>query len=92
MSAFLGLRTAFAIAGAGTLVMSLWKVPDEATRRLMSISRRSCRQGDREGDALRGAQQYVRWSHPDPYYWGAFILQGDAIRSLALPVLVATVE
>ena len=26
---------------------------------------------------MRQAQLAVRARHPDPYYWGAFILQGD---------------
>ena len=84
-----GLRRAFADAGAKTLVMSLWKVPDEATHELMVQFYKELQAGRSRIDALRAAQQYVRWSRPDPYYWGAFILQGDAISSLALPMAAA---
>jgi CHAT domain-containing protein len=79
-----GLRRAFAIAGARTLVMSLWKVPDEATRMLMVRFYEELQAGRPRVDALRAAQQTVRDRYPDPYYWGAFILQGDALSPLLL--------
>ncbi|MGE3512969.1 MAG: CHAT domain-containing protein, partial [Vicinamibacterales bacterium] len=79
-----GLRRAFAVAGARTLVMSLWKVPDEVTHELMVQFYKELQAGRSRIDALRAARQWVRWSHPDPYFWGAFILQGDAISPLAL--------
>jgi CHAT domain-containing protein/tetratricopeptide (TPR) repeat protein len=76
-----GLRRAFAVAGARTLVMSLWNVPDEQTQELMVdfYQRILGLKGRPEGraEALRQAQQAVRARHPDPYYWGAFICQGD---------------
>jgi CHAT domain-containing protein/tetratricopeptide (TPR) repeat protein len=76
-----GLRRAFAVAGARTLVMSLWKVPDEQTQELMvdfyqRILGIGCVPQPR-AEALRQAQQDLRKKHPDPYYWGAFICQGD---------------
>ena len=68
-----------------SLVMSLWKVPDDATRDLMVHFYKELQAGKSRIDALRAAQQFVRWSHPDPYYWGAFVLQGDALSPLAWP-------
>ncbi len=72
-----GLRRAFILAGARTLVMSLWKVPDELTRRLMEEF--YCRVLSRQGRAaaLREAQLALRAEYPDPYHWGAFVCLGD---------------
>jgi CHAT domain-containing protein len=114
-----GLQRAFVLAGAKTLVMSLWAVPDLSTAILMErfyenlLTRRLGR-----AEALRQAQAYARiltvgairdtWLAPamierlaagdagtrehlrqlsrqpddhrpfaDPYYWGAFICQGN---------------
>jgi CHAT domain-containing protein/tetratricopeptide (TPR) repeat protein len=72
-----GLRRAFVVAGARTLVMSLWKVPDEQTRELMIDFYHRVLAGQGVADALREAQLAMREKHPDPYYWGAFICQGD---------------
>lgn len=72
-----GLRRAFVLAGAKTLVMSLWKVPDKETQELMEDFYRRILQGQSRAEALREAQLMIRDKHPDPLYWGAFICQGD---------------
>jgi tetratricopeptide (TPR) repeat protein len=114
-----GLRRAFIVAGAKTLVMSLWKVPDLATAFLMDrfyenlltrgldrdLALREAQRSARDvtigqlkeewltpamierfaggaGDAQRHLQQLT--AQPDserpfqhPFFWGAFICQGD---------------
>jgi hypothetical protein len=72
-----GLQRAFMLAGARSLVMSLWAVPDEATRELMEDFYKRLLAGEGRADALRNAQLKLREQYPDPLYWGAFICQGD---------------
>jgi tetratricopeptide (TPR) repeat protein/CHAT domain-containing protein len=72
-----GLRRAFVLAGAKTLVMSLWKVPDGQTRELMEDFYRRILAGEPRADALREAQLAMKAKHSEPLYWGAFICQGD---------------
>src|SRR5262249_52815163 len=72
-----GLQRAFTLAGAKTLVMSLWSVDDQATRELMEDFYRRLRNGEGRAAALHNAQQALRKTHPHPFYWGAFICQGD---------------
>jgi hypothetical protein len=72
-----GLRRAFMLAGARTLVMSLWKVPDEHTCELMVDFYRRVLAGHGRAESLREAQMAMKAKHADPYYWGAFICQGD---------------
>jgi len=55
-----GLRRAFAVAGAKTLVMSLWSVPDRATALLMERFFTNLQQGLGRVDALQDAQNYIR--------------------------------
>jgi CHAT domain-containing protein len=73
----MGLRRSFALAGAKTLVMSLWNVPDIQTQQLMEIFYRRVMAGEGRAEALRNAQLVLKAKYPDPLYWGAFICQGD---------------
>jgi CHAT domain-containing protein/tetratricopeptide (TPR) repeat protein len=73
-----GLRRAFVVAGAKTLIMSLWKVPDSETRALMTDMYAQLVQQTPRAEALRVAQLALKQKYPtQPYYWGAFICQGD---------------
>ena len=72
-----GLRRAFVLAGAKTLVMSLWKVPDQQTQELMVDFYGRILAGRARADALREAQLALKAKYPDPLYWGAFICQGN---------------
>lgn len=75
-----GLRRAFRLAGARTVVMSLWKVPDDQTRDLMIEFYGGLLKSMDVSEALHEAQQAVRKKYQEPYYWAAFICQGDTAR------------
>jgi CHAT domain-containing protein len=69
-----GLQRALRVAGAQNMIMSLWKVDDEATQKLMvDFYSRWIKTNDMRG-AFRSAQKNLRKEYPKPYYWGAFIL------------------
>ncbi|UKP01125.1 CHAT domain-containing protein [Nostoc sp. UHCC 0870] len=55
-----GLRRAFAVAGAKTLVMSLWSVPDKVTSLLMERFFDNLQYGMGRSEALHSAQHYIR--------------------------------
>ena len=80
----LGLRRAFRIAGARTLVMSLWPAEDRSTERFMSSlyqtrlsARRSTAVAMRQAyrDALADAKRTHGNAHP--LYWAPFVASGD---------------
>ena len=74
-----GFTRAFMLAGAPRVIVSLWKVDDEATRVLMVKFYELWKAGKvPTATALRKAQEHVRshekWKHP--YYWAAWQLWG----------------
>ncbi|MGB0383827.1 MAG: tetratricopeptide repeat protein [Ardenticatenaceae bacterium] len=72
-----GLTRAFFFAGTPTLVSSLWNVDDAATEKLMSAFYRNWQSGMGKAEALQAAQAELRKTHPGPFYWAAFVLNGD---------------
>ncbi|MCO7111772.1 CHAT domain-containing protein [Bacteroides uniformis] len=55
-----GLQRGFKKAGANTLLMSLWKVDDNATQLLMTQFYKNLLAGKSKFESLREAQKYVR--------------------------------
>ncbi|HME01374.1 MAG TPA: CHAT domain-containing tetratricopeptide repeat protein [Terriglobia bacterium] len=77
-----GLRRAFEEAGAQSVLMSMWSVPDRETQELVQLFYQKWLGGEEKHEALREAQLEMRETvearyHADvPYYWGAFVLVG----------------
>jgi len=71
-----GLQRAFLVAGAKNVLMSLWKVDDEATKELMILFYKNMLGGQDRVSALRSAQIELRKKYAEPYYWGSFIIVG----------------
>ncbi len=73
-----GLQRGFKKAGANTILMSLNKVDDEATRILMVEFYRNLMNGKTKRQSLQEAQQYLRKvenrKYDDPKYWASFIM------------------
>jgi CHAT domain-containing protein len=78
----LGLRRAFETAGAGTLIMSLWQVEDEATREWMGHLYRERLQGRTTAASVRSAGMAMIRERREagvpthPFSWGAFVAAG----------------
>ena len=74
-----GLRRAFFLAGAESLVMSLWPVSDLITRDLMAGYYSGLNQGLGRGVALRRLQLQMlhRSGRSHPFYWASFIHAGE---------------
>jgi CHAT domain-containing protein/Tfp pilus assembly protein PilF len=71
-----GLQRSFLVAGADALIMSLWKVDDEATQLLMSNFYSNWIKGGNKQKAFKQAQVQLMAKYKEPYYWGAFVMIG----------------
>jgi CHAT domain-containing protein/tetratricopeptide (TPR) repeat protein len=74
-----GLTRAFQLAGARSVLASLWEVGDSATAVFMPAFYRRLSSGASKDEALRSAQRMAirtpERSHP--FFWAAFQLHGD---------------
>jgi CHAT domain-containing protein/Tfp pilus assembly protein PilF len=77
-----GLRRALQEAGAQSILMSMWSVPDRETSELMKLFYEKWLGGEEKHEALRKAEleerEVVRqrYGMDIPFYWGAFVLVG----------------
>jgi len=74
-----GLRRAFFLSGAETLVMSLWPVSDDVTREMMTTYYTGLKGGMGRGEALHQAELAMlkRKGRQHPFYWASFIQSGE---------------
>lgn len=80
----LGLARGFLYAGTPCLVASLWPVKDDSTAQLMTGFYHALQSGLPVSTALRQAQQALRRTQPNPYYWAAFAVTGDPERTVSI--------
>ena len=71
-----GLRRALIVAGAETVVSSLWSVDDDSTRLLMDGYYQNLLAGQGRASDLRDAMRSLRETHPHPSDWAPFIALG----------------
>ena len=69
-----GLQRGLKIAGAKKILMSLWKVPDEETKELMSKFYMELLSGKTPHQSLKLAQRHMMDTGKSPYSWAGFIL------------------
>jgi CHAT domain-containing protein len=72
-----GLQRAFQLAGAKTVMGSLWKISDEATVTYMEAFYKEYLTAKDVYQAYQAAMLATRKHYLHPYYWGAFTLVGS---------------
>lgn len=71
-----GLQRAFLVAGAKTLIMSMFKVDDEATQELILNFYKKWLTTNNMRQSFIDAKKELRVKYPEPIYWGAFMMIG----------------
>jgi len=71
-----GLQRAFLVAGAKVLIMSMFKVDDEATQKLILNFYKKWLTTGNMRQSFVDAKKELRVDYPEPIYWGAFMMIG----------------
>jgi CHAT domain-containing protein len=81
----MNLARAFLIAGAKSVVASLWSVDDRSTATVMDLFYKHLAAGVEVREALRQAQlEFIKLygQRTQPYYWAGFEVIGDGTRRI----------
>jgi CHAT domain-containing protein len=71
-----GLQRAFFVAGAKVLIMSMFKVDDEATQKLILNFYKKWLASGNMRQSFIDSKRELRSEYPEPIYWGAFMMIG----------------
>jgi CHAT domain-containing protein len=71
-----GLQRAFLVAGAKVLIMSMFKVDDDATQKLILNFYKKWLATNNLRQSFVNAKKELRIEYPEPIYWGAFMMIG----------------
>lgn len=89
----MSMARAFNFAGVPSVIMSLWKVPDKETKKIMVSFYKHLSKGEAKNTALKNAKLEYLLSTDDenlrhPYYWSGFVLNGntDTLVSKAVKI------
>lgn len=74
----IGLSRSLITAGVPSIVVSLWKVPDDSTAFLMTEFYKNFSTTNDKAQALRQAMLTAKQKYSDPLHWAAFTLIGEA--------------
>ncbi len=74
----IGLSRSLITAGVPSIVVSLWKVPDDSTALLMTEFYKNLSTTNDKAQALRQAMLTTKQKYSDPLHWAAFTLIGEA--------------
>lgn len=70
-----GLQRALKLAGAQSIVMTLWEVADNTSRMFMTEFFSNLANGDERHEAFRKAQLAIKAKYPrEPFHWAPFVL------------------
>ncbi len=69
-----GLQRAFLIAGAKSIIMSLWSVSDDATMQLMTLFYTNYAKTGNKSQSFTDAIKQLKLKYKQPFFWSAFIM------------------
>ncbi len=70
-----GLKRSFKISGVRNLIASLWNVDDKVTKEFMEAFYENLVLTKDFSESLSIASKEIKRKYPQPYFWGAFILE-----------------